>query len=104
EEASMILGAGPVQTFFRVSFPLALPGLLSGCSLVLLLASGAIITPLLLGGLRDRMMGTQIYQEMFFLFDFERSAALSVLLLLGSLVLVIPLQLMEGRIRRSYQA
>jgi len=60
EEASMSLGAGPVETFWRVVLPLSLPGVISGVMLVYLMSTGAIVTPLLLGGLRDRMLGTQI--------------------------------------------
>jgi putative spermidine/putrescine transport system permease protein len=102
-EAGMSLGAGPIETFLRVTLPLSLPGVLSGCSLVYLLASGSIVTPILLGGLRDTMLGTQIFQEIFALYDFNRAAALAVVLLLSSLVVIIPVQLIEARLRRMGQ-
>ncbi len=102
-EAGMSLGAGPLETFGRVTLPLSLPGVLSGCSLVYLIASGAIITPLLLGGLRDRMLGTQIFQEIFALYNFRRAAAMAVILLVSSLVVIIPMQLAEARVRRWTQ-
>jgi putative spermidine/putrescine transport system permease protein len=102
-EAGMSLGAGPLETFGRVTLPLSLPGVLSGCSLVYLIASGAIITPLLLGGMRDRMLGTQIYQEIFALYNFRRAAAMAVILLASSLVVIIPMQLAEARVRRWTQ-
>jgi len=99
-EAGMSLGAGPIQTFLRVTLPLSLPGVLSGGSIIYLLCSGAIVTPLLLGGLRDRMLGTQIFQELFELYDYRRAAGMAVILLVTSLIIVIPMQIVDGRIRR----
>jgi len=99
-EAGMSLGAGPFETFLRVTFPLSLPGVLSGCSIVYLLASGAIVTPILLGGLRDAMLGTQIFQEIFALYNFHRASALAMVLLVTSLVVVIPIQWLDGRLRK----
>ena len=96
----MSLGAGPFETFLRVTFPLSLPGVLSGCSIVYLLASGAIVTPILLGGLRDTMLGTQIFQEIFALYNFHRAAAIAMVLLVTSLLVVIPVQWLDARLRR----
>lgn len=100
-EAGMSLGASPFETFLRVTLPLSLPGVLSGCSLVYLLSSGAIVTPILLGGLRDTMLGTQIFQEIFALYNFHRAAALAMVLLVTSLVVVVPIQWVEARLRRG---
>lgn len=100
-EAGMSLGAGPIETFARVTLPLSMPGVLAGCSIVYLLCSGAIVTPLLLGGVRDRMIGTQIFQEVFELYDYQRAAAMAVILLVTSLAVVIPMQLVEARVRRA---
>jgi putative spermidine/putrescine transport system permease protein len=99
-EAGLSLGAHPIETFLRITLPLSLPGVLSGCSLVYLLASGSIVTPILLGGLRDTMIGSQIYQETFALFNFQRASALAVVLLVTSLVVIVPLQMIEARLRR----
>lgn len=104
EEASLILGATRWQTFRTVTLPLSVPGLIGGASLVLLMATGAIVTPLLLGGLRDRMLGTQIYSEIFQVYNFQRASALAVILLIVALVLVAPLRLVEARVRRRLGA
>ena len=48
--ASDGLGAGLLDTFRRIYFPLALPGLLGGATFVFLLSLGFFITPALLGG------------------------------------------------------
>jgi len=103
-EAGMSLGAGPFETFCRVTLPLSMPGVLSGCSLVYLLASGAIVTPILLGGVRDAMLGTQIFQEIFALYNFHRAAALAMVLLVTSLVVILPVQWLEARLRRQMNA
>ena len=101
EEASMSLGAGPWQTFRKVIWPLSLPGVISGTMIVYLMATGAIVTPLLLGGLRDRMLGTQIYQEMFQVFDFPRAATMAVILTATALAVVLPLWMLERRVSRN---
>ena len=104
EEASRILGGTRWQTFWRVTLPLSLPGLVGGASIVLLLSMGAIVTPLLLGGLRDRMLGTQIYTEIFQVYDFDRATAMAVILLAAAMLLVAPLQMLEARLRRRQAA
>lgn len=100
-EAGMSLGAGPIETFFRVTLPLSSPGALSGCALVYLVSAGAIVTPLLLGGVRDRMMGTQIFQEIFGLYEFPRAAGLALILVVTSLIAVAPIQAMDSWARRK---
>ena len=103
EEAGRILGGSRWQTFRRVTLPLSMPGVIGGCSLVLLMSAGAIVTPLLLGGLRDRMLGTQIYSEIFQVFNFDRATAMAVLLLALELIMVAPLRMIEARIRHRLQ-
>ncbi len=103
EEAGRILGGSRWQTFRRVTLPLSMPGVIGGCSLVLLMSAGAIVTPLLLGGLRDRMLGTQIYSEIFQVFNFDRATAMAVLLLALALVMVAPLRMIEARIRHRLE-
>lgn len=56
-EASADLGAGGARTFFKVVLPLSLPGLLAGALSVFSLTLGDYITPTLLGGPGDQMIG-----------------------------------------------
>ncbi|WP_395670300.1 ABC transporter permease [Phenylobacterium sp.] len=100
EEAAMILGARPAQVFGRVAFPLSISGVISGSTIVYLMCNGAIITPLLLGGLRERMLGTQIYQDLFQLFDIPKASAMAMILTLAAVVVVAPLHLLERRLTR----
>jgi putative spermidine/putrescine transport system permease protein len=101
EEATKMLGAGPMQTLFRVTGPLSLPGVTSGCTIVFLLSSGAIITPLLLGGPRNSMLATQIYQDVFQIFDFPKAATMAFLLTACAAVIILPLQVVERRLLRN---
>jgi spermidine/putrescine transport system permease protein len=49
-EASSDLGARPFATFFRVTLPLSIPGIATGCMLVFILLMGEFLIPALLGG------------------------------------------------------
>lgn len=60
-EAARTLGASQASAFLKVTFPLALPGLLAGCLLTFVLAMGAYITPVILGG-----PGTTYYANLVF--------------------------------------
>jgi putative spermidine/putrescine transport system permease protein len=100
EEASMSLGAGRVETFLRVIVPLSIPGVIAGSTIVFLLSTGAIITPLLLGGPRNGMLSTQIYQDVFQLFNFSKAGAMALILMLVSMLVVWPLQIVERRLTR----
>ncbi len=49
-EASSDLGARPFTTFLRVTLPLSIPGVATGCLLVFILLMGEFLIPALLGG------------------------------------------------------
>lgn len=98
DEASQTLSAGPVKTFMHVTLPLSLPGVITGAMLVYLLSTGAIVTPLLLGGVRDGMLATQIYQDVLQVFDYPKAASMAIVLLFAAFSLVIPLQWLERRV------
>ncbi len=98
EEASANLGAGPIRTFLWVIWPLTLPGMLSGMVLVYLMSIGAIVTPVLMGGLSNTLMGTQIYQGVFQMFDFPQAATEATILVLSALLVIVPVHLYERRL------
>ena len=98
DEASQTLSAGPIRTFLNVTWPLSLPGVITGAMLVYLLSTGAIVTPLLLGGVRDGMLATQIYQDVLQVFDYPKAASMAIVLVLVAFSLVIPLQWLERRV------
>ncbi len=63
EEAAFSLGAPPATMFWRVLWPLALPGILAGTILTFILAMNAYATPFLLGGPLFKMMAPLIYNQ-----------------------------------------
>lgn len=87
------LGAGPAESFARVYFPQTLPGLLSGILLVFILSLGFFITPALIGGASETTISQVIYMFINELFDWKRSSALAV----GLLVVVIALFAVASR-------
>src|SRR5690606_12219591 len=56
-EASKDLGASPLRTFLRVTFPLARPGIIVGVLLVYIPLMGDYITAVVLGGAKGNMVG-----------------------------------------------
>ncbi len=91
--AARILGAKPRQAMLRVFFPLSFEGTITGALIVFMLSMGFFITPALVGGPRDKLIGNLIE------FQVERlnwgfASALGLLLLVGTLVLVIVIRLL----------
>jgi spermidine/putrescine transport system permease protein len=87
-EAASDLGARPVQVFRRVIFPLSLPGVWSGCTMVFLLSAGAYVTPQLLGGASGIMVGNVIASQFLESGNWPLGAALSVVLIVIVLIAV----------------
>lgn len=83
--ASASLGAPPRYTFWRVFFPLSLPGVWAGCLLVFIMAIGFFITPALLGGGRVPMIATLIESQVRGVLNWGVGSALGTLLLLAVL-------------------
>jgi len=80
-EAASISGATPLRQFFRVFFPLSLPGVYAGALLAFTLGLGFYITPALLGGARDTMIGQLIAGQVSEQLNFGMGSALAVVLL-----------------------
>jgi ABC-type spermidine/putrescine transport system permease subunit I len=59
-EAAAILGASPWRSFFRVTLPLSLPGVIAGFFMVFIPTVGEYITPILVGGTRGSLYGNII--------------------------------------------
>jgi spermidine/putrescine transport system permease protein len=80
-EASRDLGAGPVQTFLRITLPLTAPGVAAGAVFVFVLSIGNFVTPDLLGGGKFQMVGNLIYDQFLSARDWPFGAALSAMLI-----------------------
>jgi ABC-type spermidine/putrescine transport system permease subunit I len=88
EESARNLGAGPMKTFFRVTLPLSMPGILSGSLIAFSLAISAYVTPQYIGGSALLVVTTLISQFMMATFNFQMAATSAVILLAFSLVVI----------------
>lgn len=82
EEVAASLGANAWRRFFRVVFPLTMPGVALGCLLCFVLSMSSFITPKLLGGGRVFLLATEIYDLAVIQLEWPRAAATSVIVLL----------------------
>ncbi|MER8703869.1 ABC transporter permease subunit [Mesorhizobium sp. M1273] len=79
--AARSMGARPLTAFWRVFFPLSLPGVRSGSLLVFVFCLGFYVTPAALGGLRDAMLSTFVAGQVASSFDIPRIATSAFILL-----------------------
>jgi ABC-type spermidine/putrescine transport system permease subunit I len=94
-EASRTLGAGRVQTFFRVFLPLSMPGVYAGTLLVFIIALGFFITPAVLGGGQELTIAVFIEQQVSIL-RWGRAAAMAVVLLVLTVALFMAFDRLFG--------
>ncbi|OXM82779.1 ABC transporter permease [Paenibacillus rigui] len=87
-KASGILGAGKIRTFFSVTLPLTLPGLVAGTTLVFSLSMSSFVTPALMGGTSVKVLPVIAYEKIMTQLDWSMGAALSFLLLASTFALV----------------
>jgi putative spermidine/putrescine transport system permease protein len=102
EEAARSLGADRFTAFLEVTLPLSLPGIVAGSLLVFALTISAYVTPLVMGGYQITTLPILIYQQIAASFNVHFAAALGVLLLSISLLLVIAYNNALGKIARTH--
>ncbi|MDI3270641.1 MAG: ABC transporter permease [Bacillota bacterium] len=101
-EAAQILGAGPLQRFFHVIFPLSLPGLLAGMVLVFVPVAGSFVEAQILGGPRGLLLGNVIADQVSRIYRPTMGAALSLLLLASVLLFTGVIHFLSRR-RTAYE-
>ncbi len=87
-EAAADLGATPLRRFWRITFPLSLPGVLAAFFMVFIPTVGEYVTPLLVGGSEGSMYGNIIQDFFTKAANWPLGSALSMIMLIGTLVLV----------------
>ncbi len=100
-DASAALGAGAWRTFWRVTVPLSLPGVVAGCILTYAACVTAFITQTLIGGARLIYMPLHIYQQAVGANNWPFAAAISVIFMVAVLV-VVGLLNQVSRLSRGY--
>jgi spermidine/putrescine transport system permease protein len=88
-EAAYDLGAGRFRTFLKVVLPLTTPGIIAGSILVFVPTLGAFVTPDLLGGAKQMMIGNMIQHQYLKVRDWPFGSALSFILLFMVLALLL---------------
>jgi putrescine transport system permease protein len=99
-EAASDLGASPRQAFWRVTFPLSLPGVGAGALLCFIPIVGEFVIPDLLAGSNSLMIGQTLWLEFFTNKDWPVASATAVVLLL---LLLAPLLLYDRVQRRQLE-
>lgn len=99
-DAARDLGAHAWQRFWRVTFPLSLPGIFTGSALVFIPVLGMFAIPELLGGTGDIMIGNLIKEQFLESRDWPFGATLSLLLT----VVVLAVAKLSARFARRGQS
>jgi spermidine/putrescine transport system permease protein len=86
-DAARDLGANAWQRFWRITFPLSLPGVYAGAALVFIPALGIFAIPDILGGPDDSLIGNVIKQQFLETRDWPFGSVLSIVLTLAALLL-----------------
>ena len=79
-DAAQDLGANGWQRFWRITFPLSLPGVYAGAALVFIPAFGIFAIPDILGGPEDSLIGNVIKQQFLETRDWPFGSVLSIVL------------------------
>lgn len=94
-EASADLGAGPVQTFRRVTLPLSLPGVINGITLVFLPAVSSFFIPKLLGGGQYFLIGNMIENQFITVGEWNFGSAISMIMAVIMMLLMMAVRKIE---------
>jgi len=86
-DAAQDLGANAWQRFWRITFPLSLPGVYAGAALVFIPALGIFAIPDILGGPEDSLIGNVIKQQFLETRDWPFGSVLSIVLTIAALAL-----------------
>jgi putative spermidine/putrescine transport system permease protein len=88
EEAAMVLGASRLHVFFRVIFPLSVPGVLAGSIVVFLLTASSFVTTRLIGQNLTRWFLNLVEEQVLIVFNWPFGAAMATIFIV-ILVLMI---------------
>ena len=95
-DASSALGASRWRTFFRVTVPLSLPGLIAGCTLVFASSTTAFISQSVIGGNRLVYLPLVVWQQSLVVYNWPLASVAAVMLLV-SVTLCIAVFMLLGR-------
>jgi putative spermidine/putrescine transport system permease protein len=88
-EAAATLGASPLTSFFRVTLPLTMPGVIAGSAFVFSMAVSMYVIPSLIVGERSQTLSMLIARAYLFLRDEQLGSSMSSILLLIAVTVVL---------------
>lgn len=91
-EAAADLGSKPFSIFWKITFPLSIPGVIVGIVLVFIPAVGEFVIPDLLGGAKVITVGKLLWTEFFMNRDWPMAAAITILMVL---IVLIPIKILH---------
>ena len=97
-EAATDLGCTPTWAFWRVTFPLSLPGLAAGALLCFIPMVGEFVIPDLLGGSSTLMLGKTIWTEFFANRDWPAASAVAIVMLATLVVPILAYQRQQAKL------
>ncbi len=100
DEAALSLGASRWRVFATVVLPLSLPGVAAGCLLVLAHVIAAFVLPELLGSDSIRLTATMVFQQVMVVGDVPFGAAMALVMVVVSFLLLAAAQGLARRVRR----
>ena len=89
EEAAWNIGCNKWQSFWKIIFPLSVPGMYAGSLIVFALNFCAFAVPLMIGAQRIPMIGLVMYRQAYELMNLPFASAMAVILLVVSLVFLL---------------
>ena len=93
-EAASDLGCPPWKAFWKITFPLSLPGVIAGSMICFIPITGEFVIPDLLGGADTLMIGKTLWTEFFGNRDWPLASAVAVILLI---LLVVPIMIFQNQ-------
>jgi putative spermidine/putrescine transport system permease protein len=99
-EAAESLGANRLTAFFKVIFPLSLPGLIVGSVLVFTGTLTAYTTPQLLGGNTNMVLSTLVYQRSMILGDWNGASVVATVMIVTTLSAIFVLNKLASKLNK----
>lgn len=97
-EAANDLGCPPWKAFWKITFPLSMPGVIAGSLICFIPITGEFVIPDLLGGADTLMIGKTLWVEFFGNRDWPLASAVAVVLLL---LLVVPIAIFQNQQKKA---
>jgi putrescine transport system permease protein len=96
-DAAQDLGASRTVAFWDITWPLARPGVIAGCLLCFIPATGEYVIPYLLGGPDSLLIGRVLFDEFFANRDWPLASSVAIVMLLLLVVPIVFLQRSQAR-------